>query len=161
MTIKLHSSAFADNQPIPKKYTEDGNDVSPPLAWDNVPAGTREFALVCDDPDAPSKEPWVHWVIYKIPGEVRVLKEGIPAQPKLVESPTGALQGRNSWTSGRTIGYRGPAPPPGHGMHHYHFRIYALDTALPLKAELDKAGLLRAVNGHVLAQGLLIGNYGR
>jgi len=92
---------------------------------------------------------------------VRELNSGIPAQTPLAESLPGALQGRNSWTSGQTIGYRGPAPPRGHGTHHYHFRIYALDAALPLKAELDKAALLRAINGHVLAQGLLIGTYGR
>ncbi|MBI3838097.1 MAG: YbhB/YbcL family Raf kinase inhibitor-like protein [Planctomycetia bacterium] len=161
MTIKLQSSAFADGRPIPKIHTEDGSDISPPLAWENVPAGTRELALVCDDPDAPTTEPWVHWVIYKIPGDLRVLKESIPPQPQLQKDPAGAMQGRNSWTSGRTTGYRGPAPPPGHGTHHYHFRIYALDAALPLEPRSDKPALLRAIHGHVLGQGLLIGTYGR
>jgi Raf kinase inhibitor-like YbhB/YbcL family protein len=161
MTIKLHSPAFSDQGQIPKEYTEDGSDVSPPLAWENVPSGTQELALVCDDPDAPTKEPWVHWVMYKIPADRRALEENIPPQARLVDSPPGAMQGRNSWPSGRTIGYRGPAPPRGHGTHHYQFRIYALDAPLSLEPQLDKTALLRAIHGHVLAQGLLIGTYGR
>jgi len=159
MTIKLASSAFGDNQPIPRLYTGDGSDLSPPLSWDEVPAGTKELALVCDDPDAPSKQPWVHWVIYKIPGDVRVLDENIPPDPH-PRKPAGALQGRNSWTSGRTIGYRGPAPPPG-GTHHYRFTIYALDAALPLEEKMDQAALSRAIKRHVLAEGRLVGTYRR
>jgi hypothetical protein len=124
-TIKVRSTAFSDGQPIPKKYTEDGQDVSPPLAWDKVPEGTKELALICDDPDAPSHEPWVHWVIYKIPATVRELPEGLPTDATL-NSPIKAMQGMNSWPDGRMIGYRGPAPPPGR-VHHYHFQVYALD----------------------------------
>jgi Raf kinase inhibitor-like YbhB/YbcL family protein len=158
MTITLRSTAFSHNQPIPKKYTEDGDDVSPPLAWDGAPQGVQEFALICDDPDAPTPQPWVHWVIYKIPADCRSLPEGVPAQAKL-DSPAGALQGRNSWSSGRTIGYRGPAPPSG--THHYHFRVYALDTQLTLGPDADKPALLKAMKGHILAEGLLTGTYKR
>ncbi|HUY32352.1 MAG TPA: YbhB/YbcL family Raf kinase inhibitor-like protein [Pirellulales bacterium] len=158
MTIPLESSAFQAGAAIPDKYAEDGDDISPPLAWDNVPPGTKEFALICDDPDAPSKEPWVHWVLYKIPGEVRELPEGVPADERL-GSPPGALQGVNSWPSGRTVGYRGPAPPSG--THHYHFRLYALDALLKLEAKANKAEVLKAMKGHVLAEGELMGTYKR
>jgi Raf kinase inhibitor-like YbhB/YbcL family protein len=160
MTMSLSSSAFKNNEPVPRKYTEDGSDVSPPMAWSEGPAGTKEFALILDDPDAPSKEPWVHWVIYKIPADVRALKENVPPKPRL-EDPPGALQGRNSWPSGRTVGYRGPAPPAGHGTHHYQFHIYALDAAVALEPEMDKASLERAMRGHILAEGRLVGTYGR
>lgn len=160
MSIKLSSEAFVDGKPIPRKYTGDGQDISPPLAWDDVPEGSREFALICDDPDAPSSEPWVHWVIYKIPADVRSLAEAIPTEPKL-EQPPGALQGLNSWTSGKTVGYRGPAPPKGHGTHHYHFRLYALDSELKLDPKADKAALKRAMKGHILAEGELVGTYAR
>jgi Raf kinase inhibitor-like YbhB/YbcL family protein len=158
MTIKLTSSAFAADEAIPKKYTEDGDDVSPPLSWDSVPPGTKEFALVCDDPDAPSQEPWVHWVIYKVPADVRELPEHVTADEK-PKTPKGALQGVNSWRSGKTVGYRGPAPPSG--THHYHFRIYALDAPLKLAGKATKSALLKAMQGHVLAEGELIGTYMR
>ncbi|HEX3725268.1 MAG TPA: YbhB/YbcL family Raf kinase inhibitor-like protein [Pirellulales bacterium] len=160
MTMTLTSEAFAGGAPIPKQYTVEGQDLSPPLAWDNVPANCQELALVCDDPDAPSKEPWVHWVIYKIPTDVRQLPTGVPvvARP---QTPAGVLQGHNSWTSGSTIGYRGPAPPPGHGVHHYHFRLYALDTKLPLAEGVDRAALAKAMTGHILAEAELIGTFQR
>ncbi|HEV3004255.1 MAG TPA: YbhB/YbcL family Raf kinase inhibitor-like protein [Pirellulales bacterium] len=158
MTIKLTSSWFRSGEAIPQKYTQDGDDVSPPLSWDSVPPGTKEFALVCDDPVAPSKEPWGHWVLYKVPGDVRELPEDIPADERL-ESPKGALQGVNSWRSGKTVGYRGPAPPSG--THHYRFRLYALGTPLKLEAKATKAVLLKAVQGHVLAEGERVGTYKR
>lgn len=160
MTIELSSDAFSQGAKVPQKFTGDGQDLSPPLRWNNVPPGVREFALICDDPDAPSPEPWVHWVLYKIPGDLRELPEGLPAEAML-KSPHGALQGLNSWPSGRTVGYRGPAPPRGHGTHHYHFRLYALDTALHLPAKSDKHELLKAIAGHVLAEGELMGTYER
>lgn len=160
MAIELHSAAFESGAAIPKKYSEDGSDVSPPLSWGNVPPGTRELALVVDDPDAPTAEPWVHWVIYKIPGDATSLAENMPPERRL-KNPSGALQGRNSWKSGRTIGYRGPAPPPGSGTHHYRFHLYALDAAMDLGPELDKAALLRAIEGHVLGEGELVGTYRR
>lgn len=160
MAIELASDAFTHHAEIPRKYTGDGQDVSPPLRWEGVPSNAREFALICDDPDAPSPEPWVHWVLYKIPVDVLSLAEGVPAKAKL-EHPQGALQGLNSWPSGRTVGYRGPAPPRGHGTHHYHFRIYALDVPLHLPPKSDKQALLDAMKGHVLDEGELIGIYER
>ncbi len=160
MSIDLTSEAFFPGTVIPKKYTEDGKDVSPALTWKDAPQGTAEFALICIDPDAPSAKPWVHWLLYKIPAEVRELPEGLPGDAQL-ESPRGALQGLNSWKSGRTIGYRGPAPPRGHGVHHYHFRIYALDVPLKLPAKADKHALLKAMKGHILAEGELVGTYQR
>ena len=159
-SINLRSEAFQAGQPIPVKHTGEGEDVSPPLTWDGVPSGAAQLALICDDPDAPTDEPWVHWVIYRIPGDVRALNEGLAPTPQL-ESPSGALQGRNSWPQGQTTGYRGPLPPPGHGVHHYHFKIYALDTALNLEPGLDKKVLLEAMSDHVLAEGELIGTYER
>lgn len=160
MSISVHSSAFASGDPIPPKYTGDGADLSPPLSWDGLPEGTRELALICDDPDAPTPEPWVHWVIYQLSPDLTSLPEGLPATPRLT-NPLSALQGRNSWTSGRTIGYRGPAPPPGHGVHHYHFRLYALDAQLKLGPGADKRALLSAMRGHVLGEGELVGTYAR
>jgi Raf kinase inhibitor-like YbhB/YbcL family protein len=161
MTIKVTSAAFADGKPIPKQYTGEGRDVSPQLAWTNVPEKTKELALICDDPDAPRSEPWVHWVIYKIPAGTTGLAEGIPRELQL-NDPAGAIQGKNSWPpSDDNVGYRGPMPPPGHGTHHYHFKVYALDVALSAKPGLDKNALLREMKGHVLGEGELIGTYKR
>jgi len=158
-TINVRSTAFDDGQPIPKKFTEDGQDVSPPLAWNVGPEGTKELALICDDPDAPSREPWVHWVLYRIPATVRELPEGLPTDTSL-EEPVKALQGRTSWPKGRTIGYRGPAPPPGK-VHHYHFQVYALDRELDVQPGIDKATLVKAMKGCILAWGELVGTYER
>lgn len=160
MAFSLHSTAFQRGQPIPAKYTDDGDDVSPPLSWDAPPAGTRQLALVCDDPDAPSPEPWVHWVIYEIPADARELPEGMPTSER-VSSPVTALQGGNSWTSGRTVGYRGPAPPRGHGVHHYHFKLYALGAEPDLQPGMTKAQLLQAIEPHVIASAELVGTYAR
>jgi Raf kinase inhibitor-like YbhB/YbcL family protein len=160
MSLTLTTTAFPANGTIPKKFTGDGADVSPHLAWSGVPTGTQELALICDDPDAPTPQPWVHWVIYKLPADATSLPEGIPAAQQ-ISQPVAALQGRNSWSSGRTIGYRGPAPPPGHGTHHYHFQLYALDAPLSVKPGIDKPALLAAMQGHILAQAELIGTYSR
>lgn len=159
MAIELTSTAFAEGKPIPKKYTADGQDVSPPLAWSGVPEGTRELALVCDDPDAPTPQPWVHWLIYKIPPHTKGLPEDVAIDERL-QNPAGALQGKLSWRSGQTVGYRGPAPPPGK-VHRYHFRLYALDKPLELEPGAEKSALLDAMAGHVLAEGLLVGTYQR
>lgn len=160
VAIKLSSPAFQSGKPIPKKYTGEGEDLSPPLEWSGLPEGTQELALICDDPDAPSPEPWVHWVIYKIPLNVTKLPEGIPSTPRLSDPP-GAVQGKNSWTSGKTIGYRGPMPPPGHGRHRYYFRLYALDSKLEMEPGATKKQLLAAMQGHILGQGELVGVYER
>ena len=157
MSITVHSTAFDPGQPIPGRHTEDGEDVSPELSWSGLPEGTKELALIVDDPDAPTDEPWVHWVIYRIPADIDALAEGIPYADVLA-APAGALQGLNTWG---TVGYRGPAPPPGHGTHHYHIKLYALDDALELEPGLDKKTLLSAIEGHLLAQGELIGTYER
>jgi Raf kinase inhibitor-like YbhB/YbcL family protein len=155
MTIR--SDAFDNGRAIPRRYGEDGEDRSPPLTWSDLPEGTRELALIVEDPDAPRSEPWVHWVLYKIPADVRTLAEGVPSSPTL-NTPLGALQGKNSWG---TDGYRGPAPPPGHGTHHYHFRLFALDVPLHAAQGLDKKGLIGAMQGHVLAHAELVGTYQR
>ena len=158
MSIVLQSPAFKQNHLIPKKHTGDGEDVSPPLGWSGIPGAANELALVVDDPDAPTPEPWVHWLLYKIPPSTSNLPEHVlPAQR--VAAPAGALQGTNSWPKG--IGYRGPAPPKGHGLHHYHFRLYALDAPLELAPGVDKATLLAAMKGHILGEGELIGTYQR
>jgi Raf kinase inhibitor-like YbhB/YbcL family protein len=125
-----------------------------------VPEGTQQLALICDDPDAPTPEPWVHWVIYGINADVRKLPEGVPNEPQLAK-PIAARQGKNSWDSGATIGYRGPMPPPGHGTHHYHFKLYALDKPLDLAHSATKKQLLAAMKDHILAQAELIGTYER
>ncbi|MGD8450387.1 MAG: YbhB/YbcL family Raf kinase inhibitor-like protein [Phycisphaerae bacterium] len=157
MSITVTSSAFAAGETIPIRHTGDGQDVSPPLAWTGVPEQTKALALICDDPDAPRPEPWVHWVIYRLPPTLTGLPESVPGKSKLAE-PAGALQGKNSWG---TIGYRGPAPPPGHGIHHYHFRLYALDAALDLPEGLSKDDLLEKMKGRILAEGETIGTYQR
>jgi Raf kinase inhibitor-like YbhB/YbcL family protein len=161
MTIRVTSTAFNAGQPIPKKYTGEGADVSPPLAWSNLPEKTKELALICDDPDAPTSEPWVHWVIYNIPASLKGLPEGIARDLRL-KSPAAMLQGQNSWPKGKeNIGYRGPMPPPGHGTHHYHFKVYALEVHLSAEPGLDKNTLWREIKDHVLAEGELIGTYER
>ena len=155
--LTLKSPAFENGRWIPRRHTGDGVDVSPPLNWSDLPKGTKELALICDDPDAPGAKPWVHWVIYKIPATLGKLTEGVPRLPKLAK-PFGTLQGKNSW--GR-IGYRGPAPPRHRGPHHYHFKLYALDVELKPKSGLDKTGLLAAMKGHILAETKLVGMYER
>ena len=141
MSITLQSVAFAEGETIPRRHTGDGEDLSPPLSWTGLPAATRELAMIVDDPDAPTSEPWVHWVIYKLPATQEGLMEGVPPVPR-PKSPPGSIQGRNSWGS---LGYQGPAPPKGHGMHRYFFQLYALDRGLELPEGLDKAGLLKAI----------------
>jgi len=153
MNIQIASAVFSDGQAIPAKYTADGLDISPPLAWTNAPAGAKSFALIADDPDAPAGT-WVHWVIFNLPPAATELAENTS---KLAQLPDGAKQGLNSF---KKTGYNGPAPPPGKA-HRYFFKIYALDTALDLKPGATKTDLLKAMDGHVLAQGQLMGTYQR
>jgi len=155
MTIR--SSAFESGKPIPRKHTGEGKNTSPPLAWSNLPEGTKTLALICDDPDAPRRDPWVHWVIYNIPATETGLAEGIPPSATLTR-PAGALQGMNSRP---TVGYRGPMPPPGHGVHHYHFKLYAIDATLNVKSGLTKTGLLDAMKDHIVGRTELVGTYER
>ena len=157
MSIKVESSVFQAGSAIPKQYTGEGPDVSPPLSWSGVPAEAKALALICDDPDAPRKEPWVHWVIYSLPRDTHSFPENVAGQKTLME-PKGALQGVNDFGK---PGYNGPLPPPGHGVHHYHFKLYALDASLSLAPGATKAQLLAAMKGHILAEGELIGTYER
>jgi len=152
MEIEIASTAFDDGGLIPPKYTCDGADISPPLHWEDVPEGTKSIALICDDPDAPAGT-WVHWVLFNLPAETRELAENIPPDRTL---PNGARQGTSDF--GR-IGYGGPCPPSG--THRYFFKIYALDTQIDLAAGAKKAQLLKAIEGHILEQGQLIGKYKR
>lgn len=157
MTFTISSDAFANDAKIPLRYSRDGENVSPPLLWDSLPEETAELALVCDDPDAPTPEPFVHWVIYGMNPDLKGLPEGVPAEPEL-SSPVRAKQGENSW--GRS-GYDGPAPPRRHGVHHYHFTLYALSRRLEAPAGLDKARLLQAMEGAVLGKAIVTGTYER
>lgn len=157
--MKIMSTAFSDGGKIPKPhaYEGEGRNLSPELRWSGLPDGTQELALICDDPDAPRPQPWVHWAIYKISADQDGLPEGIAAEEDL-EIPAGAVQGENSWGE---IGYGGPMPPPGHGTHHYHFTLYALDAELDLAPGLTKEQLLKAMEGHVLAEAETVGTYKR
>ena len=151
--IQLTSAAFADGQPVPVKYTADALDISPPLAWTNAPAGTKSFALIADDPDAPSGD-WTHWVIYDLPPSTTILAED---QLKLAQFKNGAKQGLNDF---KKTGYNGPAPPPGKA-HRYVFKLYALDAMTGLAPGATKADLLKAMEGHVLGEGQLKATYQR
>ncbi len=151
-TIVVTSASFEEGKSIPKKHTCDGEDVSPRLAWTGVPDGAKSVAVICDDPDAPAGT-WVHWVIYNLPADAGGLGENVPPRETL---PDGARQGKNDF--GR-IGYNGPCPPGG--THRYFFKVYALDSLLDLPAGATKAQLVRAMEGHVLAQGSLMGTYSR
>ena len=162
--MQISSSAFENGSRIDVKHTVDGQDLSPPLAWSKPPEGTRSLALICDDPDAPSPRkpaanPWVHWVLFNISADVTELAAGIERQPEL-DNLAGARQGANSWLAGN-IGYRGPAPPLGSGVHRYFFRLYALDAMLDLDPGATKQQLLDAMAGHVLAKGQLMGTFER
>lgn len=154
MALELKSSAFGPDQMIPRKYTCEGEDVSPALLWEGAPAGTKSFALICDDPDAPMGT-WVHWVLYDLPADAKGLEEGVAKSEKL---QSGAKQGKTNFGS---VGYGGPCPPPGHGTHHYHFKLYALDAALDLQPGAAKNKLLQAMKGHILAETELVGLYKR
>ena len=151
--IQLASTAFADGQPMPVKYTADSLDISPPLAWTNAPAGTKGFALMATDPDAPSGD-WTHWVIYDLPPAATSLAED---QLKVPQFRNGAKQGLNDF---KKTGYNGPAPPPGKA-HRYVFKLYALDKTTGLAPGATKAPLLKAIDGHVLGEGQLMGTYQR
>ena len=152
MAFELTSTAFANGDPIPMKYTCDDQDISPPLQWKDPPEGTRSFALICDDPDAPGGT-WVHWVLYNLPGSTLSLPEAVPSDADLRD---GGRHGQNSW--GRSD-YGGPCPPGG--THRYFFKLYALDTELELDAGASKEELLRIMEGHVLASTETMGVYSR
>jgi Raf kinase inhibitor-like YbhB/YbcL family protein len=153
MALELTSTAFQEGATIPEQYTADGHNVSPPLKWQNPPAGTRSLALICEDPDAP-RGTFTHWVAFNLPAESRELPEGIPPEATL---PIGLAQGTNDF--GRA-GYGGPKPPPGK-PHRYVFKLYALDRPLDMQPGATKAQLLAAMKGHVLGEAQLQGTYAR
>ncbi len=152
--MQITSPAFANNGSIPAKFTCEGNDVSPALAWSGAPAGTKAFALIVDDPDAPDpaapKMTWVHWILYDLPPGTASLPEAVAAK----DLPTGTLEGMND---GKRTGYGGPCPPIG--RHRYFFKLYALDAVLPDLGRPTKVKLEAAMKGHVLAEAQLVGTY--
>lgn len=153
--MKLSSSAFSQFGDIPSLYTCEGTELSPPLAWSDIPAGTKSLALIVDDPDAPDpaapKMTWVHWVLYNITPHSTGLDAGKSGIPEL---PAGALNGLNDWNQ---TGYRGPCPPIG--RHRYFHKLYALDMVLPVLQPATKTALEKAMQGHIMAQCELVGYY--
>jgi len=152
MSLHISSTAFEANGSIPSRHTCEGEDVSPPLAWSGVPAGTKSLALIVDDPDAPDPDApqmtWVHWVLYNLPADATGLPEGARALP------SGTREGRNDW---KRTGYGGPCPPIG--RHRYFHKLYALDVALPDLQQPTRAQLEQAMRGHVIAEAELVGTY--
>ena len=153
MTMQLKSAAFSASERIPQDYTGDGRNISPPLTWSDPPYGTQSLALICEDPDAP-RGTWTHWVLYNLPADTHEVPAMLPSQGDLDD---GARQGKNDFGK---LGYGGPAPPPGK-PHRYFFKLYAIDTILDLEAGATRAQVLRAIDGHVLGSGELMGSYGR
>ena len=152
-TMQLTSPAFAEGQSIPREHTCDGADVSPALHWRDVPSPTRSFALICDDPDAPAGT-WVHWVLYDLPPGTSALPEGVATTQYVVGN---AKQGISDF---HRLGYGGPCPPPGK-PHRYFFKLYALDKMLDLKPGAAKSDVESAMEGHILAEGKLMGTFQR
>ncbi len=152
MSLQLTSSAFQDGGEIPARYTCEGQNISPPLAWSGAPAATRSFALIADDPDAPDPQAprmvWVHWVLYNLPANAEHLPEAVSALPP------GAIAGITDF---QRTGYGGPCPPIG--RHRYFFKLYALDTPLPDHGAASKAQIEHAMAGHILAKTQLMGTY--
>jgi len=166
LTIQLSSPAFPEGGMIPKTFTCDGSDRSPPLEWSGVPTSARALALICDDPDAPGGT-WSHWVVFNLPPQIKAIREGVPADESIPEASTEgsqpgveklpkARQGKNDF--GKT-GYGGPCPPSG--THRYFFRLYALDTRLELGPTATRAEVFKAIERHILAEGRLAGKYQR
>jgi Raf kinase inhibitor-like YbhB/YbcL family protein len=154
-TLRLASSGFQPNGPIPMEYSFYGKNISPPLSWSAGPRGTKAYALIAEDPDAPGPTPYVHWVIYDIPAATTSLTRAIRNRADL-SSPKGAMQGSNSHGG---VGYHGPSPPVGDPAHHYHFQLFALDRPLKLKPGADRDAVVKAMAGHVIARGELVGLY--
>ncbi len=153
MRFVLSSSSFQNGSQIPKNFTCQGADISPELHWSSPPPGTKSFALIADDPDAPAGT-WTHWVLFDLPGQTASLAEGVP---KTDELPSGGLQGRNDF---RKSGYGGPCPPAGK-PHRYFFKLYAVDKTLGLKPGANKGEVEQALQGHILGKAELMGTYQR
>jgi Raf kinase inhibitor-like YbhB/YbcL family protein len=158
MAFQIESPAFDEAKRIPQRYAKDGGNISPPLRWTDAPAGTKDFVLICDDPDAPTRSPFVHWVAYNIPAGVNALPEQVPQKPD-IQSPIRFVQGKNSFGD---VGYDGPMPPEGDRPHHYHFHLYALDSQISIKpGSADKDKIIKSMKGHVLAEAEIVGTYQR
>ena len=155
-SLEVTSTAFKNGESFPVEFTADGAGTSPALAWKGVPAGTKSIAIVMDDPDARG---FVHWTVWNLPATCVALPAAITRELELKE-PAGTKQGATSWGASR-MGYWGSAPPPGSGPHRYTFTVFALDTILDLKAGSTPRALKRAIAGHVLAKGSLVGVYER
>lgn len=151
--LSVTSTALTEGAKVPKEYTGDGKDVSPPLSWGQLPTQAKSVCIICDDPDAPVGN-WTHWVLFNIPVSSTGLSEGVRADETL---PDGSVHGINSW---KKVGYNGPAPPPGQN-HRYFFKVYALDKKLDLKPKATRDQVLQAINGHVVAEGQLMSTYNR
>jgi Raf kinase inhibitor-like YbhB/YbcL family protein len=166
--LTVTSTAFKNGETIPADYTADGRNVSPPLRWSGAPAGSREFALILDDPDAPTPQPFVHWIMYQIPATATGLPEALGMGGTVkAEGLTGAIQGMTGFgayarpgSAPPDPGYRGPAPPAGK-PHHYHFKVYALNAPVDAKPGMTKDDLLKAMDGTIVAQGEIVGVYER
>ena len=150
MAFRITSRSFAPGEHIPKRFTGEGEDVAPELSWSGVPPEAKQLALICDDPDAPREKPFVHWLLAGIPVEPPTLREGVDSD--------GTTKGKNDFGN---LGYGGPMPPKGHGVHHYHFKLYALDAPAHVKGGFSKEDLLAAMKGHVVAEAEVVGTYER
>lgn len=149
MTLQIKSGAFDQGALIPTKYTCDGGDLSPPLSWSGIPAGTKSLALVMDDPDAPVGN-WDHWILFNLPPQINGFEENMKSVP------AGTISGKNSW---KRLGYGGPCPPDRE--HRYFFKLYALDTLFDLKEGITKKELEAAMQNHILEKAELMGRYDR
>jgi Raf kinase inhibitor-like YbhB/YbcL family protein len=145
--LRITSSVFEPLTRIPDRYTSTGENISPPVTWTGIPANTQQLALICHDPDAPLARGFTHWLIYGIPTTVNAIAQG---------GGTEFTQGKNSMDR---LGYTGPAPPSGHGVHHYYFWLYALDTVLDLPSGLNREQLLDAIDTHIIEQARVVGIY--
>jgi Raf kinase inhibitor-like YbhB/YbcL family protein len=152
--LEVRTESFMSRSPMTSKYTQMGDSISPSLEWQGAPADAISLAIICEDPDAPMPEPCVHWIAYNIPPRLSELPEGLPAG----DLPQGGKHGKNYL--GKTE-YAGPKPPVGHGAHHYHFQVFALDRELNFFGPPDRNAMVDAMRGHVLAQGEVVGTYER
>jgi Raf kinase inhibitor-like YbhB/YbcL family protein len=152
--VVVTSTALRPDGRLEDRYSAYYDNVSPPLSWTAVP-DARTWAVIVEDPDAPQERPFVHWMIWNIPGEATGLPEGLPNAERLI-TPQGAIQGRNGMHG---HGYFGPRPPPGHGLHHYYFQVFALDDTLDMGPETSLDDLLNALKGRTLASGEMMATY--
>lgn len=156
-TLRLSSPSILEGDPIPSRHSAEGGNVSPELSWSGLPEDTASIAVTCEDPRGPSGEPFTLWILFNVPPEFEGIPEGLSKVPDPPEVP-GAEQGINDCG---TFGYDGPAPPVGHPAHRYKFRVYALDAILNLSPQATRSHFREAIQGHVLAQGEIIGTFSR